>query len=455
MTSCCTPPEVDLDALIHSGHIDTIMVGFPDQHGRLMGKRLTAKYFLELDPEHGVHACNYLLTADLDLNPLPGFELASWEQGYGDFVLRPDPVTLKPLPWHPGSALLLCDLAHEDGTPVEQSPRQILRRQVLACREQGFGVQMASELEFYLFQGSYDELAAGGFRDLAPSTPYRIDYHLMGTDRDEALLREARNAMNEAGIVVEGSKGEWDRGQHEMNLGHSSPIEMADRHLIFKEGLKTIAGRHGRAATFMAKVDQAMAGSSCHIHVSLQGEDGRNAFWDEANDRPARRFEHFLAGCLTHARHLALFAAPNVNSYKRYQATSFAPVSVAWGRDNRTCGFRVVGHGQSYRLESRIPGADANPYLAFAALLAAGLDGIARELEPPPEARGNAYASPETARVPGSLGEAIHCLAEGEFARSALGDAAVSHYLRLAELELATHQSAVTDWELLRYFERG
>lgn len=448
-------PRLDLAGLAASGEIDTVVVAFPDPYGRLMGKRVPVGHYLETVAEGRIHACDYLLTADMELEPLPGFAFSSWDTGYGDMALAPDAASLRLTPWLPGSVLVLCDLVREGEQALELAPRTLLRRQIEACRAQGFDPQMASELEFYLFSGSYQANTGQNFAGLTPTTDYIIDYHILGTTRDEGLLRQVRNQMIQAGIPIEASKGEWGRGQHEVNLAYCDALQMADRHVIFKEGVKLIAQQHGVSATFMAKVAPEMAGNSCHIHTSLLGPDGRNTFWDEQAGRPSDVFRHFLAGCMRHARHLSWFFAPLVNSYKRYQATSFAPVSVAWDTDNRTCGFRVVGHGQSLRIENRIPGGDVNPYFAFAATLAAGLDGIASKLEPPPATHANAYTSPGVERVPTTLVEAITELGRGALASQAFGEEIYAHYLHLAKSEQAAFDRTVTDWERMRYFERG
>jgi len=441
--------------LLADGSIDTVAIAFCDPYGRLMGKRVPAALYADKLASGPVHVCNYLLTADMELEPLPGFAFTSWDQGYGDMLLKPDPQTLRPTPWLPGSALVLCDLENETGGPVALAPRQVLKEQIGRLRAAGFAPMMASELEFYLFKGAYPELGARGFADLEPTTAYIIDYHLLGTAHDEDFLRQVRMQMGAAGIPVECSKGEWGRGQHEINVEYADALTMADRHVVFKEGIKLIAQQHGVSATFMAKVDAASAGSSCHLHTSLLTPDGRNAFWDEESQKPSATFRHFLAGCMAHARHLSWFFAPLVNSYKRYQATTFAPVSVAWDTDNRTCGFRVVGHGQSLRIENRIPGADVNPYFAFAATLAAGLDGIEHKREPPPATKANAYEVEGIERVPTTLVEAIASLREGGLARQVFGQDVFEHYLHLAECEQAAFDRQVTDWERKRYFERG
>ena len=449
-----TSQTLDLGPLVEDGSIDTVIVAFPDHYGRLMGKRVPADYFLEQILDSEIHACDYLLTSDMELEPLPGFDFSSWDSGYGDMVMKPDPATMRLVPWLEGSALVLCNLLHEDGKPVEQSPRRILERQIEACRQQGFFPKTASELEFYLFQRTPQELAESDYRDLTPTTPYLIDYHILGTSKDEDFLRQVRNLMPRASIPIESSKGEWGRGQHEVNLRYADALEMADRHVVFKEGVKLLASQHNVSATFMAKVSHLMAGSSCHIHTSLHAADGRNLFWDPEEDQPSDTFRSFLAGCMKHACPLSLFFAPTVNSYKRYRSSSFAPVSVAWDTDNRTCGFRVVGHGKSQRIENRIPGADVNPYLAFAATLAAGLDGINRKMELVEPVRGNAYTTEGVERVPTSMADATRALSESTLAKEAFGQDIVGHYKLLAELELATLENMVSDAELRRYFER-
>lgn len=449
--------ENPLDRLagwIDGAEVDTVIAAFPDLYGRLMGKRIPARYFLDKIARAEVHACDYLLTCDMELEPLPGFAFASWDNGYGDMVMKPDLATLRPVPWYEGSALVLCDLFDHQGRPVEQSPRRLLQRQVENCRRAGMLPVLASELEFYLLRGGPEELARAGFRGVEPTTDYLIDYHILGTARDEPLLRQVRNLMPRAGIVVESSKGEWGRGQHEVNLQYCHALEMADRHVVFKEGVKVLAARQGLTATFMAKLARDLAGSSCHIHASLRDGDGNNAFWDRAAGKPTATFRHFLAGCLAQARHLALFFAPNPNSYKRYRSASFAPVSIAWDYDNRTCGFRVVGRGQALRIENRIPGADINPYLAFAAVLAAGLDGIKRKLEPPEPVKGNAYSDASTARVPRSVPEALHALEAGSLAIKAFGPEVVEHLGHWVEQEHSMLEDLVSDRERLRYLER-
>ncbi len=445
---------IDLEALVQNGKVDTVITAFVDPYGRLMGKRSPARYFLEQLQTGKIHACDYLLTCDMELEPLPGFEFSSWDSGYGDMAMQPDLSTLCQIPWMPATALVLCDLFRTDGSPAEPSPRRILQRQLAACKELGFVPQMASELEFFLFQGNYQEQAERGFAKLQPTTSYLIDYHILGTSKDEELLRDIRNLMPLAGIPVESSKGEWGRGQHEVNLVYTDALTMADKHVIFKDGVKLLAEKHGRSATFMAKVAHEMAGSSCHIHLSLQDLDGHNLFWDPQNEQPSALFESFLAGCMHHAAHLSIFFAPQVNSYKRYRAASFAPTAIAWDTDNRTCGFRVVGHGASLRIENRMPGADVNPYLAFAATLAAGLDGVAQKRPLAERVVGNAYQTEGVEKAPSTLYQALQCLSAGTLAQEAFGADVVAHYRKLAENEQAFFDNIVTNAERARYFER-
>jgi glutamine synthetase len=438
----------ELKSEVEAGTIDTVVAAFTDMQGRLMGKREQAEYFLDETVEHGLEGCNYLLALDMEMDPQPGYAMASWEQGYGDFVMTPDFETLRRVPWLEGTALILCDVGWADGKPVVASPRQVLKAQVERARAAGFEPMFGSELEFYLFGESYAEAHAKHYRDLTPSVPYILDYHVLATTYDEPLIRQIRNGMQAAGVPVESSKGEAWPGQQEINFRYSDAVTMADNHVIYKNGAKEIANLNGRSITFMAKPDHGWIGNSCHIHSSLWA-DGENAFAGESDV-----FKRYVAGQIAGARELALFLAPTINSYKRYAAGSWAPTTLAWGHDNRTCGFRIVGHGKSTRVESRIPGGDVNPYLAFAALLAAGLDGIERELELPPPLEGNAYES-EAERFPGSLREAIEALEQGSLARAALGDEVVEHYLNYARTEQRLFDQAVTCYEREQLFERG
>ncbi len=438
----------ELRSEVESGAIDTVVVAFTDMQGRLMGKRLHAEFFLEDAVEHGVEGCNYLLALDMEMEPVPGYEIASWDRGYGDFRLAPDLGTLRRLPWLEATALVLADVLWHDGSPVGPSPRQVLARQVERARGLGLEPMFGSELEFFLFKESYAEAHAKHYRDLTPSVPYTLDYHVLATSYDEPLIRQIRNGMQGAGIKVESSKGEAWAGQHEINFRYGPVLAMADNHVVYKNGAKEIAHLNGCSLTFMAKPDHAWVGSSCHIHASLW-RDGENAFAGESET-----FRQFLAGWIAGARELALFVAPTVNSYKRYAAGSWAPTTLAWGYDNRTCGFRVVGHGPGARVETRIPGADVNAYLAFAALLAAGLHGIEAGLEPPAVFEGNAYES-DVERFPSTLREAIVELEQGSIARAAMGDEVVDHYLTYARTEQRLFDQAVTCYERERLFERG
>jgi glutamine synthetase len=413
-----------------------------------MGKREEAHFFVSETAEHGLEGCNYLLALDMEMDPQPGYAMASWERGYGDFHLLPDFATLRRIPWLEGTALVLCDVAWEGGSPVVASPRQVLAAQVARARAAGFEPMVGSELEFYLLKETYAQAHEKHYRDLTPSVPYILDYHVLATTYDEDFIRQIRNGMQGAGIKVESSKGEAWPGQHEINFRFADALTMADNHVIYKNGAKELAHRNGRSITFMAKPDHTWIGNSCHIHASLW-RDGHNAF---AADNAV--FDRFLAGWIACARELALFLAPNVNSYKRYAAGSWAPTTLAWGRDNRTCGFRTVGHGGSKRVETRIPGGDVNPYLAFAALIAAGLHGIEAGIELPPALEGNAYES-DAARFPSTLREAIGALEKGTVARAAFGDEVVDHYLNYGRTEQRLFDEVVTCWERERLFERG
>jgi glutamine synthetase len=439
----------ELQAAVSDGSIDTIVVAFCDMQGRLLGKRLHGRFFVDQGiAEHGVEGCNYLLAIDMEMDPVPGYEIASWDLGYGDFVLKPDLATLRRIPWLEATALVLSDVAWHDGSPVEPSPRQVLKRQVERAADLGFTAMLGSELEFNIFRETYAEAHGKGYRDLTPSVPYILDYHILAATYDEPLIRQIRIGMQEAGIAVEMSKGEAWPGQHEINFRFADALTMADSHAIYKNGAKEIAFLNGCSITFMAKPDHTSIGNSCHIHASLW-KDGTNAFSGES-----KVFEQFLAGQLACSKELAVFLAPTVNSYKRYAAGSWAPTTLAWGRDNRTCGFRIVGRGQSLRTETRIPGADANPYLAFAAVIAAGLYGIENDLPLPPALEGNAYAS-DAERFPHALYAAIEALEQGTTARAAFGDQVVDHYLNYARTEQRLFDEAVTGYELARMYERS
>ncbi len=452
------PGNLDLERLhdlVLKGEIDTILVAFPDMQGRLMGKRVTGHYFLDHVEHEGIHACAYLLTVDVDMEPLPGFRLASWNTGYQDFRAVPDLSTLRRIPWLEKTAMVLCDLITEEGDAIEESPRHTLKRQVQRARGMGVLPMLASELEFYLFKHSFDSAREKGYHNLTPFGWYLEDYHILQTTKEEPIVRAIRNGMEDAGIPVEFSKGEWGAGQVEINLRYAEAVEMADRHAIYKNGVKEIAYLKGHAVTFMAKYDTRHAGSSFHLHASLWDLDGkRNLFVQEGRHPGSELFQHVLAGQIALAREFSLCYAPSVNSYKRYQAGSFAPTRIAWGWDNRTCGFRVCGHGNSLRVENRIPGADANPYLAFAATIAAGLYGIEQRLPLPPMFEGNAYESASIPQVPRTLREAIAEFDQSKVARQAFGDRVVDHYVHAARLEQEAYDKAVTCWELIRNFER-
>jgi glutamine synthetase len=439
----------ELTKSVADGSIDTVIVAFTDMQGRLMGKRLHGEFFVEEHvADHGIEGCNYLLALDMEMDPIPGYGIASWEQGYGDFALQPDLATLRRIPWLEATALVLCDVVWHDGSPVAPSPRQVLKRQVERAAELGFTPMFGSELEFYLLKETYEEAHAKHYRDLTPSVPYILDYHILATTYDEPLIRQIRNGMQGAGIKVETSKGEAWPGQQEINFRFADAVTMADSHTIYKNGAKEIAHLNGCSITFMAKPDHSWIGNSCHIHSSLW-RGGENAFAGESD-----AFKQFLAGQIAGLKELAIFIAPTINSYKRYAAGSWAPTTLAWGHDNRTCGFRIVGHGAGLRAETRIPGGDVNPYLAFAALLAAGLHGIENELELPPPLEGNAYES-DAERFPHSLREGIAALEQGTMARDALGDDVVGHYLNYARTEQRLFDEAVTCYERERLYERG
>jgi glutamine synthetase len=429
------------------GRIDTVVLAMTDMQGRLQGKRLTATHFLNEVLEHGAESCNYLLAVDVEMNTVEGYAMSSWERGYGDMVLVPDIETLRLVPWQEGTAICLADVAWLDGSDVLASPRQILRRQLARLAERGWRANAGTELEFMVFLDTYEEAWHKGYRELRPANLYNVDYSLLGTARVEPLIRRIRNDMAAAGMVVEDSKGECNYGQHEINFRYADALRTADEHAIFKNGAKEIASAEGMAITFMAKYDQR-EGNSCHIHFSLADDQGPLFARDD------ELFRAFLAGQLACLREMTLLLAPNINSYKRYAAATFAPTAVAWGHDNRTCSLRVVGHGPGRRFENRVGGADLNPYLALSAMIASGLHGIDAGLELEPALEGNAYAASERARVPGTLAHARDMFAGSEVARDAFGEEVVAHYLNAADVELAASQAAVTDWERVRGFER-
>ncbi len=437
----------ELREAVEQGTVDTVLLALTDMQGRLQGKRLTATHFLSEVVEHGAEGCNYLLAVDVDMSTVDGYAMSSWERGYGDMVLAPDLDTLRPVPWQEGTAICLADVAWLDSSDVLASPRQILRRQLARLAERGWSANAGTELEFMVFQDTYEEAWQKHYRDLRPANLYNVDYSLLGTARVEPLIRRIRNSMAAAGMVVEDSKGECNFGQHEINFRYAEALRTADEHVIFKNGAKEIAAQEGMAISFMAKFDER-EGNSCHIHFSLADADGPVFARDE------KLFESFLAGQLACLREMTLLLAPNVNSYKRYAAASFAPTTVAWGHDNRTCSLRVVGHGPSLRFENRAGGADLNPYLALSAIIASGLHGVDAGLALEPPLEGNAYADTEHPRVPSTLRDARELFAAGDVAREAFGQDVVDHYLNNADVELAAFGAAVTDWERFRGFER-
>ncbi|HEX6461366.1 MAG TPA: glutamine synthetase family protein [Thermoleophilaceae bacterium] len=437
----------ELRSAVQHESIDTVALAIPDMQGRLVGKRLTATHFLDEVLPHGAEGCNYLLATNVEMMPVPGYAMSSWDLGYGDFMMIPDIRTLRRLPWLEATALCIADVQWENGDPVAASPRGILQRQLDRLAERGWTANVGTELEFLIFNHTYEDAWQRGYRDLTPSNLYNTDYSLAGTARIEEFIRKIRNSMVGAGMRVENSKGECNLGQHEINFRYTDALSMADNHVIYKNGVKEIASIEGVSISFMAKWDER-EGNSCHIHLSLANEDGSNVF--AANDST---FKSFLAGQLDCLRELCLLYAPNVNSYKRVVPGAFAPTAVAWGRDNRTCALRVVGHGQALRLENRLPGGDVNPYMAIAAMIASGLHGIDRGLDLEPAFDGNAYES-EKARVPTTLRDAQELFAQSGVAREAFGEEVVSHYVHAAEVELEEFDAAVTDWEKYRGFER-
>jgi glutamine synthetase len=449
-----------LEELAGAGEIDTVLCMFTDMQGRFMGKRVIPEFFLEeILGEEGLHACLYLVTVDMEMEPLPGFSYASWDTGYGDFMMVPDLSTLRLAPWIEKTAMVLCDVVdEEEKAPVEVLPRQILKRQVERAAEAGFTIKAGSELEFYLFRDSFTELAERGYRNLRPSSTYIMDYHMLQTTRDEWFMRQIRNDMLAAGIPIEFSKGEFGRGQQEVNITYSDALTTADNHAIYKHGVKEMATLNNVAVTFMAKYTMAEAGSSCHVHSSVWNADGSDSLmWnDAAEDHLSETFRYYLGGLMTTARELSWMFAPFVNSYKRYQLGSWAPTAILYSHDNRTCGFRLVGEHKGFRVESRIPGADMNPYLGLAATIAGGLHGIKNRIDCGEMFHGNGYEAKGVPRVPTSLHEAVDEFERSEIAREAFGDFVFEHLLNAAKQEqIIFDNNVVTDWELDRYFERG
>lgn len=447
----------ELQELVDAGQIDTVVVGFTDHYGRLHGKRFDAEFFLEDAQTAGTHACKYLLTVDMEMEPTPGYDYSSWEQGYGDFHMVPDLGTLREADWLPATAIVLCDVVDEHtGELVSVAPRSILRKQLQRAEDMGYSAKAASELEYFIYEDSYRSAAEDGYANLRPVGWYIEDYHILQGTREEPYNGAVRRHLARSGIPVETSKGEWGRGQHEMNVRYAGALEMADRHVLMKQCMKETADQMGMAVTFMAKPDEGEAGSSCHIHVSLWKNDA-NAFPGDVSFPPLKvsdEFRWFLGGWMDKMSELIVLFAPTINSYKRFQEGSFAPTRIAWSHDNRTAGFRIVGEGSALRIECRVPGADVNPYLAYAAMLAAGLDGIANQIEPPAIVAGDAYTAAGVPLVPGTLREGIDLFSGSEFAREALGADVHEHYRHFFEVELAAYNNAVTDWERKRYFER-
>ena len=445
----------ELTELIRSGAIDTVVMAFPDLFGRLVGKRTTGRFFLEHVADHGTENCDYLIACDIANNPVSGFRFASYEQGYGDMVARADWNAAWVVPWVDKTALVICDVFDVDsGQPIAEAPRSILRTQVDAAKKLGMRPMMASEIEFFLFDTTYADAHADDYRSLKPTGDWVQDYHVGQTTRDEPVIGAIRRGLEAAGIPVEFTKGEAGRGQHEINLDYTDALAMADRNVLYKTATKEIAAQHGRAATFMAKYDFGETGSSCHVHSSLWSPDGSQAlFHDDSSHGPSTVFRHYLAGLIATAREFSLLWAPTINSYKRFQPGSWAPTGVAWGVDNRTLGFRQVGHGSSLRIESRVPGADANSYLAFAGVLGGGLYGIRHELEPPAEFIGNGYEATNIPRIPSSIVEAIELWRSSSAAREVFGDDVHHHILVMAQAEWDAFNKTVTDWERRRYFE--
>lgn len=444
-----------LTAAIDSGEVDTVVVAFTDMQGRLQGKRLHGAYFRDFVLDHGTEGCNYLLGVDVDMNTVDGYAITSWERGYGDMEFVLDLDTIRLLPHHPATAMVQCDLVWPGPAlePVVQSPRAILTAQRERAAGLGYTAVAGTELEFIVFEDSYEAAHDLAYRDLTPANQYNVDYSIVGTSRIEPLLREIRNATYAAGLDTEGAKGECNFGQHEIGFLYNDVLVTADNHSVYKTMAKEIAAQRGQSITFMAKYD-AREGNSCHVHLSLRGPSGETVFWDDSTGGRTRLYDHFVAGVLATMADFTLLYAPNVNSYKRFAAGSFAPTTIAWGEDNRTCAVRLVGHGAGARLENRVPGGDVNPYLALAAMLAGGLHGVEQELPLEPAFAGNAYASTDRPEVPKTLRDARERFARSAIARACFGDEVVDHYVNMADVELAAFDAAVTDWELKRGFER-
>jgi glutamine synthetase len=442
----------ELVARVTSGDIDTIILAITDMQGRLQGKRIDARFFVDDLIDGVVEGCSYLLASDVDMNTVDGFALTSWERGYGDLAFTPDYSTIRLVPWHEKTVIVFADVETVHGEAVAVSPRQVLQGQVARLAERGWTGLTGTELEFIVFENSYEEAWDSGYRGLTPANQYNVDYSLLGTSRVEPLLGRVRRSMRDAGMIVESLKGECNFGQHEIAFKYAELVDKCDEHSLFKLGTKEIAAQEDCAITFMAKYNER-EGNSCHIHLSLRDGEDQPVFAGDKDHGFSDVFEHFLAGQVAYARELALFLAPNINSYKRFVEGSFAPTAMLWGIDNRTCAFRVVGHGSSIRVECRIPGGDVNPYLAIAALVAAGLRGVDESLPLAPAFEGNAYVA-DSARVPTTLREATELFTSSNVARKSFGDEVVDHYAHAAQIEVAAFDAAVTDWERYRGFER-
>jgi len=453
--------RAELEELVHNGEVETVVTAIPDLYGRLIGKRITGRFFLDETADQGMHVCDYLLACDMEMDPVQGYAFTSWEKGYGDVLCKIDWASLRRATWLEKSAIVICDVFDErTEAPVAIAPRTLLRKQLARARERGFLALGASELEFFAFKETFESASAKGYDKLTTFGSYVEDYHILQGTKTEPLVGAIRRHLEASGVPVEFSKGEWGPGQQEINLRYCELLEMADRHVIYKNAAKEIAASLGLAITFMAKWDASMAGNSMHVHTSLwdlAGDTNLFAGDDALPGSPMRAsptFRWWLGGLLKHAREIALFLAPTVNSYKRFMEGTFAPTAIAWAADNRTSGFRIVGHDASLRSECRIPGADANPYVAFALLLAAGLDGIERKLEPPPMLSGNLYGAKNVPQIPRTLGEAIAAAESSPWVRETLGDGVLEHYLHFARVEKSKFENTVTTWERARYFER-
>jgi glutamine synthetase len=447
----------ELKSAALADEIDTVVVAFTDIYGRMIGKRYDIDFFMEAVCEHGTHSCDYLLTVDMEMEPIPGYRFANWERGYGDVHLVPDMATLCRAAWLDKSALVLCNVEDERSHQlIDVAPRTLLRKQIDKAQQMGYSAMAGSELEYYIYGDSYMDAARKGYTDLTAISWYREDYHILQATREESYNAAIRRYLKQSGIPVESTKGEFGIGQHELNVRYANVLTMADRHIIYKQCLKEVADQQGLSVTFMAKVDKDQAGSSCHLHLSLWDENG-NAFPGDQEIGPiagSQIFRWFLGGWIAHVPDVMLFYAPTVNSYKRYQNGSWAPTKRAWSYDNRTAGFRVVGKGNSLRIECRIPGADCNPYLAYAAALASGLEGIEKQIEPPAIFEGDIYMAADLPDVPRTLREATDLFEASEFTARVFGEDVVEHYTHFYRVEQQQFDEAVTDWERRRYFER-